>query len=85
MTDSQSVLLIIMKYFSIEKLDDIHRFNDWIINIQWLEPLNDPTLTILFAHNNVCNYDFHKKQYTNTSCKETCLLYPFNIHRIKPQ
>ncbi|OXU24481.1 hypothetical protein TSAR_014047 [Trichomalopsis sarcophagae] len=64
---------------SINILDKIHRFNDWIIDVDWLGSLRDSTLTILFAHNNVYNYDLSDQNFTNTACKEICLLYAGTI------
>ncbi|XP_031784570.1 WD repeat-containing protein 6 isoform X2 [Nasonia vitripennis] len=64
---------------SINMLDKIHRFDDWIIDVDWLGSLRDSTLTILFAHNNVYNYDLSDQNFTNTACNEICLLYAGTI------
>lgn len=64
---------------SINMSDKIHRFDDWIIHVDWLGTLSDSTLTILFAHNNVYNYNLSKENFVNTTCKEICLLYPFKF------
>lgn len=69
-------------YFSIKKSDISHKFDDWIINIEWLEPLDNTNLTVLFAHNNVLNFHLDEKKYFNTTCKETCLLYPLEIYHV---
>lgn len=60
---------------NIEKLSEVHVFDDWIIDVKWLGSLDDPTLTILFAHNNIYNYHVYKKTHYSIACKETCLLY----------
>ncbi|XP_011502561.1 PREDICTED: WD repeat-containing protein 6 [Ceratosolen solmsi marchali] len=66
-------------FIRIEQIDEIIRFDDWIINVKWLGALSDPTLTILFANNNVYNFELFSKQYFNTHCKERCLLYSGTI------
>ncbi|KAL7289608.1 hypothetical protein TKK_0016464 [Trichogramma kaykai] len=66
-------------FVEVIKLDEIHHFNDWIIDVKCLGSVNEPILTILFAHNNVYNYNTESKKYSNTICKETCLLYAGEI------
>lgn len=78
-----NIFIMIYFNFSIKKLDEIHRFDDWIITLNWLGPTSDLTLTILFAHNNVYQYNLRTKQFSNTICRETCLLYPLNIYTLE--
>ncbi|KAJ8665194.1 hypothetical protein QAD02_006856 [Eretmocerus hayati] len=54
---------------------EVHKFDDWIINVKRLKCPGTSVVAILFAHNNVQIYDLDLKLISRVACTETCLLY----------